>query len=170
MTFAKRKMSLEFKLAEGELDGSDKIFELDGHRTECIIAQAGVPTSHMDLRVYGVNENFIRQFSTYKILPTQIKDDVVTVSAGDDKTGMKQVFQGTMISAVPNYSASPDISFDIISRAGFFNKVAGAAANSFDGSTDVSSIIASLARKMGFAFTNNGVTAKLSDPYHTLRS
>lgn len=167
MTFVRRDMALEFQLGDDTFEGGQTTITLTGQRANAVINQAGSPLglSNMEMTVYGINLDFIERFSTYRLLPLAIKNDSVTVLAGDAINGMRQVFQGTIISAVPNFNKSPDISFDIIARAGMIWQVQPAAPNSYEGSTDVATIVAELSKRMGFAFRDFGVKETLADPY-----
>lgn len=78
---------------------------------------------------------------------------------------MSQVFQGTIANAWIDYRGAPEASLNIEAYAGFYEQMKSAAVNSYKGTVDVASIIESLAKSIGFAFSNNGVTAKLSNPY-----
>lgn len=167
MTFAIREISLTMALAEKALNESgDSIVTLRGHRCEAIILNSGgtLNLGEMQLRIYGMKLADMNKFSTNHLLPLGVRGDSLSMSAGDSINGMKQVFDGTIVSACVNYQGMPDIAFDVNVRPGFLHQLKPAAANSYEGDTDVASIVEALAKQMGYAFKNNGVSVKLSNP------
>lgn len=169
MTFVMREISLTFRLARGEklADGESDTLTLAGHRCEAIIENPGgnLNLGRLQLRVYGMKLADMNKFSTNHVLPLVVRGDSVSLSAGDAASGMKRVFEGTITSACVNYQGMPDIAFDVYAQSGFLYQVKDAAVNSLAGEVDVATLIESLAKQMGYAFKNNGVNVKLSNPY-----
>ncbi len=167
MTFVTREISLTMSLADKTLnEAGDSIVTLRGHRCEAIIVNAGgtLNLGEMQLRIYGMKRADMDKFSTNHLLPLGVRGDSLSLSAGDALNGMKQIFDGTIVSACPNYQGMPDIAFDVSVRPGFLYQLKPAAANSYEGDTDAASIVEALAKQMGYAFKNNGVNVKLSNP------
>jgi len=167
MTFVTREIELSFRLKQGELaDKKENVVQLKGHRAELILETSGgvLSTSDLQLRVFGMKASDMNAFSTSQLLPLATKNDAISISAGDSIHGVKKIFDGTIVSALVNYRGMPDVAFDVNARPGYFYQVAPAAANSYKGSADVASIVESLAKQMGYAFKNEGVTARLSNP------
>ncbi|WP_374441429.1 baseplate hub protein [Pseudomonas panipatensis] len=174
MPFINREIQISFQLAEAktkEQDGGklnahgDNVVNLQNHRCQVIIENSGGNLSMgcMQLRVYGMKESDMNHFST-PVGRLGVRNDTIRLSAGDVKTGLHQVFEGTIGSAVVNYNGLPDVAFDVYAQSGLFEQIAPTAANSYRGDTDVATILEALAKKAGLAFRNYGVNIKLSNP------
>lgn len=167
MSFTERKIDLTFELADGQLYGNlGKSVKVSGLRCEVSINNMlGESLNTVQFRVYGMSETRMSQMATLGIKPGATPKNIVTIEASNNDGGMTQVFQGTMANAWIDYRGAPDVSFNVEAWAGLHEQVTSAAVNSYKGATDVATIIESLATSIGFAFSNNGVTAKLSNPY-----
>lgn len=171
MSIARKKLAMQLRLAEKaeerlNEEGAQEI-TLEGFRTQCIIDLTGqmISMSRIEMRIFGMAAETMRKFMTERLFPLAVRGDVLTVMAGDDQKGIHQAFEGTVLSAVPNFNSQPDSSFDIVAQAGYIEQIRPAGANSYQGSEDAATIIAAIAKQMGYAFINNGVTAKLADQY-----
>jgi hypothetical protein len=167
MSFAERKIDLTFDLAEGQFGGGlGKSAKVSGLRCEVSINNMlGESLNTVQLRVFGMSESRMNQMSTLGIKPGATPKNIVTIEASNNTGGMTQAFQGTMANAWVDYRGAPEVSFNVEAWAGAHELVKPIAVNSYKGTVDVATIIESLAKGMGFGFTNNGVTAKLSNPY-----
>lgn len=167
MTFQARRVDASFKLAAGLFGPTlNDTVTYSGLRCEASINNiAGASLNSLQLRIYGMSESVMSQLSTIGISITLTPRNLVTLSASNSSGGMSQVFQGTIANAWIDYSGAPDVSFNVEAYAGLFEQVKSVAVNSYKGSVAVADIISALAKSIGFAFTNNGVTAQLSNPY-----
>jgi hypothetical protein len=93
------------------------------------------------------------------------RKNTVTVLAGDDVSGMAQVFQGTIIAAWADFMAAPEVAFNITGSAGLIEALLPIPASTYPGSADAAVILANLAGQMGLEFENSGVSVILSKPY-----
>lgn len=167
MTFRTRLIDVSFQIPEDEFgEGLGNEVMYSGLRAEASINNvAGASLNSIQLRVYGMSEAVMSKLSTLGVNVITTRRNIVTVFAGDNVSGRSQVFQGTISRAWSDYRGAPDVSFNVEAYAGFYEQVKAVAVNSYSGSTDVATVIQSLASSMGFAFKNNGVTAKLASPY-----
>lgn len=166
-SFSRRHIDLTIQIGQGSFgeSGFDTV-TLSGLRVIANIAKfGGAAMGQANLRVYGMPQTMMNQLSTLGMLVTQARRNIVAISAGSDDSGMSQVFQGTITDAFADYSAAPDVSFQMSAAAGLFQAIKPVAPNSFKGSADVATIMSGLASQMGFAFENNGVSVQLSNPY-----
>jgi hypothetical protein len=118
-----------------------------------------------EIRLYGLLPADMNALTVVFFNPGGgVLNQIVIVEANDG-TGWFQVFSGTMIEAQPDYRGAPDVFFHIQARIGYFAQINPVPPASYTGATDVAGICASLAKQMGFAFENNGVKVKVSNPY-----
>lgn len=163
-----KQLELTITLGSGEFgeDLGDSV-KLSGFRmTADLSLPGGDSMGRCQLRVYGLREDVMNQLTTIGAVNTAIKaKNIVTLSAGDTDNGMAEVFIGTILDAWADYSGAPDVGFNIVAFSGAIAAVKPAAATSYKGATDVGQIMSDLAAEMELEFVNNGVDAKLFNPY-----
>ena len=167
MSLQPRLIDVSFQLATGEFGqnlGSSVTYS--GLRCEASINNVGgAALNSLQFRVYGMKESTMNQLSTLGLTVMESRRNIITIAASNKIGGMTQVFQGTIAQAWTDYRGMPEVSFNVEAYAGFHEQIKSVAVNSYKGATDVATVIESLAKSIGFAFTNNGVTTKLASPY-----
>lgn len=168
MSFVTRKINLTFSLGTGSFGagGADTV-EITGLRTSCSISKAGgVSMSTLDLRVWGMPLDTMQKLTVLnKLAYSQERDNKVTVSAGDDETGLAVVFTGTIKEAWADATGAPDIVFVVSAFTGLLDAIKPVAPTSFNGSVDVATVMAGIAAQMGLALENSGVQTQIDSPY-----
>jgi hypothetical protein len=167
MSFVERAIDVQFTLAEGTLQGDNNIVTLTGHRCEALISNPGGDNmiGSLQMRIFGMKAEDMNKFSTAGANPMSYKNNIVKVSAGDVGGQIRQVFEGTIIRSAINYNTAPDVSFNVTAVSAFFAQVAPTSPNSYKGEVDVATVIESLAKSIGYAFFNNGVSVVLNNQY-----
>lgn len=169
MSFVKRLLSVTFILGGGKkfVESGQNTVKLEGLRMKTKCVKAGGPSmGTAQLQIYGMTKSIMNQLSTLGMLVTMVQRNSVILEAGDAISGMGVVFQGTITAAWTDFSAAPDVCFHVEAHTGLAEAVAPAAPLSFKGGTDVAVIMSGLATKMGLAFENTGVNAKLPTSYY----
>lgn len=170
MAFVKRVINLKFELGQGSFgaDGSDTV-DITGLRTSCTIAKAGgASMSTLDLRVWGMPLDTMQKLTVLnKLSYSQERSNTVTVSAGDEETGVAVVFAGTIKEAWADASGAPDILFSASAFTGLLDAVKPVAPTSFSGSVDVATVLGGIAAQMTPArsLENSGVQTVIDCPY-----
>lgn len=168
MAFVARQIDISLRLASGSLNSNgDNVVNLAGHKCDLLLENVGsaLLRSQAQLRIYGMSQSDMYKFSTQGRTAIQLKNDEITIHAGDALSGVREVFTGTMNYAIVNMAGAPDVSLEINAVPGQFYQMLPAAANSYPGAGSVADIIKGLAAQMGFGFENHGVTTQLSDHY-----
>lgn len=168
MSFVERAIDVQFILSEGSLDEDENnLVTLTGHRCQALISNPGGDNmvGSLQLRIFGMKQRDMNKFSTQGANPMSYKNNTVKVSAGDVGGQIRQVFEGTIIRSAINYNTAPDVSFDVTAVSAFFAQVAPTSPNSYKGNIDVATVIEALAKSIGYAFHNNGVSVMLSNQY-----
>lgn len=175
MAFVERLVEIAIKLAPDAKTNQPNTFSesgtdsltLKGFRTSARIMNSGTPVgSEATVDVWGMTPSVMNQLATLGLVFNIVPRNTITITAGDARTGMATVFGGTITAGYGDYNAAPDVPFRITALAGAADLVTPTPASSFTGSTSVATIMAGLARKMGYAFENNGITAQLSNPVY----
>lgn len=174
MAFVKRMLSFTFQLAAGTFTGTESnTVTLIGLRASAkIIKAGGQAMGTAELTIYGVPLSIANQLSTLGMQVQLVPKNVVTVGAGDaDANGnfvaanMSVVFVGTVYNAYGDYSLRPGSAFRVTAHSGAAESAIVLPPTSYDGTTDVATIMSNLASQMGIGFENNGVKSTLSNPY-----
>jgi hypothetical protein len=138
---------------------------LQGFRTSIYIDKAGgVQMSSLRARVYGVRQDDMNSITTLQWRPKLLVPNTVEVYALEDDVETL-IFAGNIINAWGNYHTMPDVFLEIQAQAAFFARLKPVAPRSFKGVMDVPSVMGQIARDLGYAFENNGVTTKMRDIY-----
>ncbi|SDR17842.1 baseplate hub protein [Paraburkholderia tuberum] len=167
MTFAQRRIDVQFALAKTTFPGGSKTLGLSGHRVQAIISNngGGMAIPSLSLRIYGMKLADMGALATRALSGIAVNGDQITVNAGNVGGFTNTVFVGTVWSAVTDFSGSPEVSFLVNAQAGFLQRIQAAPANTYPGTQDVASIIGGLAKQAGFGFEPHNVTARLSGQY-----
>lgn len=137
-----------------------------GLRCSLAIKKFGyVSQSPLSMRVFGLPLSIMNDIATLGRLPLAGRNNTISVSAGDDESGMSVVYTGTIQNAWADFQGSPDVALELTAQIGLYNAQASTEATSYQGAADVAVILGNLALRMGRTFQNNGVTAQLSNPY-----
>lgn len=165
MAFVQRLISTTFQLGQGTFNNGSSTVTVDGARTSAKITKAGSNAMTAHLRIYGMKLTTMNSLSTIGAKGQLLQRNMVTVSAGDDETGLAVVFVGTVMFAYIDFQGIPDVAFDVVAQTTGIESVMSAKPQSFTGSTDVAGIMQGLASQMNLTLENSGVTAKLPAPY-----
>lgn len=163
MTYARRYIDVTFR------GPSTVTFNARGKyalRTSARIQKAGgfnFGTLALELR--GLSLDHINQLSTFGTRFHPNYNYTVQVDAGDDINGMSTVFVGGIQQAWADMRAMPDCPFHVLASAGGSAATMKMQPSSYEGSTDATTILQSLAQKSGLKFENSGAQGKLADPY-----
>lgn len=166
-----RRKRLQFMIAFEKEDFGDKqnTVVLEGYRASVTIDVAGVDLgqSFMACRIWGVPKSIMdlidtrgNKSDTGGAQPMNIK-----IAADDGSGQFVDVYIGHVMYAFPDYNSAPNVPIEI--QASSANRFIwdAPAASSYKGAFDVAKAIEGLAKRMGFAFENAGVTEKLADQY-----
>jgi hypothetical protein len=166
--FVERLLDVTFKLGTGTFgDGAADTVKMSGLRASAqIIKAGGTALGSMQLRLWGLTLAKMNQLSTLGMVVTQLRKNSVLLEAGDAKSGMSKVFEGTIQDGWADLQNQPDVAFHVFATTAMFDGIKPVAASSYRGATDVAQLMASLAKTMGLAFENSGVSGQiLHDAY-----
>ena len=170
-SFTKKLIVVNLTLTDGTtFDGTHNTKTVSGLRTHVEVENGGHPSKNKcNIRIYGMREADMNALTTLPAKagkPLAVHKNIVQVMAGDIQ-GMNLVFQGEVSEAFASYHTPPNLHFSIKVVSGFYPALAPVPPASFKGDASVVSIMQGLAKQMGYAFENNGVTAQLRNQYLT---
>lgn len=166
-SFTKKRIRLTFTLATGNFgETGSNTLTLEGLRVISDIQHAGgAMMSTATLQIFGMSQSDMNQLTTLAWRALSVVRNTVKIEAGDDETGLSEIFAGQILNAWADYASSPDVYLRVEAQAAYFDQINPVAPASYTGSTDVATIMAGLAKLMGLTFENNGVNVKLMNPY-----
>jgi hypothetical protein len=173
MTFVIRQLQASFTLAGGtsggltQFDNGSNTANLPlGLRMSAKIAKAGGRAmGEMNLQIYGMTKSLMDQLSTLGVRVGMLQKSFVTLQAGDAQSGMAPVFIGSVLNAYAEYGNQPDVPFNVQAFSGAFEAVQTIPPTSYNGGTDIVTVMSGLATQANLNFVNGGVTGKLPKVY-----
>lgn len=167
MSFTKKIIEVRITLTSGSFlsGGNTKIIR--GLPIKADICQPGFPAMNSaKISISGLIQEDLDALTFLAFRPlTYAQDNVVSVYAGDDETGMSLAFMGNIVTSVPNYNAAPDVRLEIEAMAGYYAKLLAVPPYTFKGSIPVASILQDICQEVGFVFVNEGETKSALNPY-----
>lgn len=171
MTHSFNQKSLRVTLL---LNEKNPAFDKEGNNTIVfeglrVIAQIqsgnGSVSPFAKIQIFNLNLNAINQLTKIKWnTDREGKFNFVKLEAninGEYST----VYEGTIHFAYPNFGSVPDVVLTIDSSIAMNHQINAVAPTSYKGEVDVAQAINALCQQMGMRFENNGVNAKVSNPY-----
>lgn len=165
--FVKRAIGITLVKSDGITSSGTNTLNLSGYRCEAIVTNPGFENmfGNLQMRVFGMRPEDMNLFSTNGMMVLGVKNDNISVLAGDYGSPLIDIFDGTIYAAYTDYSAVPEVAFVIAAQAAFYQRLLPAAPNSYSGEIDVATTISKLAALIGYSFSNNNVNVKLRDVY-----
>lgn len=162
MTYKKRTLKFEFTLKDGAFDESgNNILTIDNIKAEIEIgAYGGITGTTLEARVYGLSIDNMALLSYKGIQLNGAKQNMMKVWADD-----RPVFFGSITNCFADLNQMPDAPLIISALSTGFDQSITAAPFSKDGVASVNEIITTIAASIGYTVVNNGVLAKLENPY-----
>lgn len=168
MTFSAKNLVVTALLGQGTFGNSGyNRVDLSGYRTTAVISKNGIPAMNLaEITIYGLNQSLSNQLSRVGLVPTAIRNNIVTIEAGDEGGNLSLAFSGAIMDAWQDANAAPEVSFNITGATGYLQNMQPILPSSYPGPTDVATIMENLAKQMGYTLENNGVSGvMLNSPY-----
>jgi hypothetical protein len=162
----KKQLRFVITLGTGKFGSSehDQI-TLQGFRATADIDKAGgMMMGTLRAKIYGVKQADMNSVTTLQWKPGTLIPNTVEVYAIDGAVETL-VFAGNIVNAWADYQSMPDVYLHIQAQSAFFNALKAVPPRSFKGGVDVASVMAQIARDLGYVFENNGVNTQLIDIY-----
>ena len=168
MGFVQRAIGVSIQKAQGTFSGTSgaDTINLQGLRVSATITNAATPAQALaSVRIFGLTLSEITQLATFGYKRNSIEPNTITITAGNIGQSLTTVFQGTIITAEPDFQGAPSVVLNIEAQGGAYQLVQNTKPVSYNGSTSAASVMQNLASQGGYTFENNGVNTQLSSPY-----
>lgn len=178
MALIQRRIDIAIRLAAGPgtnqpaqfANTTSDTITLTNHRTSVRVQNSGgLAGSSANISVWGMRPSLMNELSTLGLVVAQVPNNILTVTAGDERSGMSTVFTGTIMQAYADYNSAPDVPFKFECLAGAAENAIPFPASSFPGATKVADILSAIAQRAGWGFENSGVPpvqTVLQRPYY----
>ena len=163
---SKKQLRFVVTLGTGKFGSSnnDQI-TMQGFRAIVDIDKAGgMMMGTLRAKIFGVKQADMNSVTTLQWKAGLLIPNTVEVFAIDG-AAETLVFAGNIVNAWADYQSMPDVYLHIQAQSAFFNALKAIPPRSFKGGVDVASVMAQIARDLGYTFENNGVTTQLTDVY-----
>lgn len=163
---SKKQLRFVVTLGTGKFGSSNNdTITLQGFRAIADIEKAGgMMMGTLRAKVFGVKQADMNSVTTLQWKAGLLIPNTVEVFAIDG-AAETLVFAGNIVNAWADYQSMPDVYLHIQAQSAFFNALKAIPPRSFKGRVDVASVMAQIARDLGYIFENNGVTTQLTDVY-----
>lgn len=168
MAFVKRALNFTFTLGTGSFGntGQNTVTPPSGLWATAQIQKNGTPSmNRANIRIFGLSLTIMNQLSRIGVKPTAVRNNIVTVMAGEAEGNMSLAFAGGIQECWPDFSNPTEAVLNVNAFTGLLAQMKTVLPTSYNGSTSVATIMGNLAQQMGYTLENNGVTGQLSNPY-----
>lgn len=163
-SFVPHKLQVRLTLDQGSFAGGGNSKIIDNLAMRVSVEKLGPPDfGKASVTIYGMSLSEMEQLSTLAMEPFKVKRNYINIYAGDDVTGLSEVFAGSVIDAQGDLSGAPESQFKINAEVGFWGRVTAQGPTVVNGTQDVASFIALQAQKAELSFTNEGVSTQIKD-------
>lgn len=112
----------------------------------------------------GLRYEDMAQMSTLAFKPLASAKNTVQVFAGDELDDeLSLAFSGSITQAAADFNAAPDVVFRMEAMTGYYGAITPQSPTAIKGAQPAADFIAMQARKAGFTFQNDGVTAQIEN-------
>ena len=168
MSYVERKIELTISLGKGATlnPNSDNTVTLTQHRVQANITQNLGPTvGKAMIRVYGLNPSLLNKVASLNKVTATLQENLITVKAGDDASGMSIVFDGMIVLAQADMGQQPTTALNITANALGALALQKTPVNTYPGSADLAIVMQNLATQAGLNFENWGASKVVATPY-----
>ena len=162
-SFIKRRLQVRLTLAKGSF-GSGNTVVIDNHAMRVSVEKLGPPDfAKASVEIFGMNLNDIEQLTSLSFHPFKLTRNYINIFAGDDESGLSQIFAGSITAANGDLSGCPEHKLKIDAEVGFWGRITAQGPNVINGTQAAASFIETQATKAGMTFSNEGVSDALKN-------
>lgn len=159
-TFTEKQLRFTFTLAtNAKFQGNNNTLQIEGLRALADITYPGPPSfPTANVRIFGMKPSDMSALTGLTFQVLTYKRNTVMIESNDG-SGWTTVFEGQIVSGVPDFAGMPDVSFVIMAQTLGFDLLNPATPSAFPASASVENVCRTIALKMSQQLDNVGVTA-----------
>lgn len=164
-SFTKKAIEVRLQLSSGSFGSGGDVKIIRGLPVQANVDKVAAPDiNKASIKIWGMNLDDMARLTTLSFRPLETPRNIIEIFAGDENDAtLAKVFSGEITLAFANFSAAPDITFDISAMTGSYPMQIALAPTSVKDSEPLANVIAKLADAAGYSFRNEGVSASLKN-------
>lgn len=168
-SFRRRKIRVQITLSKGQFkNGEGNTIILDDFGVAVKIEKNGPPEfGKASVEISGLSLDVMSQLSTLNMHPLFTRRNFLNVFAGDEFSGLSQIFAGSITSATADFNSAPEVKFKVEARIGYWGSVTAQGQGVVNGKQPASDFIAAQAKAAGLLFENQDVNAQIQNSVFT---
>lgn len=168
-SFRRRKIRVQITLSKGQFkNGEGNTIILNDFGVAVKIEKNGPPEfGKASVEISCLSLDVMSQLSTLNMHPLFTRRNFLNVFAGDEFSGLSQIFAGSITSATADFNSAPEVKFKIEARIGYWGSVTAQGQGVVNGKQPASDFIAAQAKAAGLMFENQDVTAQIQNSVFT---
>lgn len=167
-SYVERLLNFTFTIGQGQFGetGSNTV-KVTGLRSFVSLDLWGLPGFNVcNARIYGLPPTILNQISTLgTAVDVMARRNEIAIEAGDAVNGMTLIHKSIINQAWSALNDQPETCLQILASGGQIANQQPQDVISVDGPTDVPTIMAKIAKNLGYNFLNDGVSAKVDSAY-----
>ena len=167
-SFAQKQLRVTFILSNNaQFSSGGNTLQVVGLRTVATIRASGAGIApQASIQIFGMKQSDMNALTmlAWQALAIQ-RNTIILDASSDGGQNWNTVFQGQITTSGPDYTSAPDVPLRVEATTLYFELLTPGAPLSYTGATSVATIAGQIAKKLGYFFQNNGVTAQLNSPY-----
>lgn len=164
MSFSIKTVRVTVHMAEAVFGNGNNAVTIEGLPTKVSIDKpGGEDENKMTCSISGLKLEEMEQLTVLGFKPNKTFKNVITIEAGTKGETLSTVFQGEVSKAVPIFSDDGIATLEIEATTGNYPNKIVSPQTSVQGDASVEELMQQFASAAGYAFQNEGVTAKVKN-------
>lgn len=160
-SFVRRQLRVVIQLYKGEFEDGGNTKTIEDLAMTCSIQKLAYPEcGKASVEIAGMRLPDMEQLSTLAFDPLYVKNNQLTIYAGDEYHEFSQVFSGTITKAGADFNAAPDVKFKMEASVGYFGRMIAKGPTAINGTQKADAFIKGQMEQAGFTFQNQGLTPR----------
>ena len=162
-SFRFRRLRIVLTLSRGTFASGQNALVIDNLAMKARIQKVPFPDSgKASIEIVGMKQPDMEALTTLAMRPLFHRArNYLNIYAGDDESGLTEVFAGNITRAYADFNSAPNVAFKAEAQVGFWGRISAAGPTSIHGVQSVASFVKGQVEQVGFAFENQGVTSSL---------
>ena len=161
-SFRFRRLRIVLTLSKGTFSEGSNAIVIDDLAMKVKIQKLPFPDNgKCSAEIVGMRLQDMECLTTLGWRPMYHNRNYINIYAGDDESGLTEVFAGNITRAFADFNSAPDVPLKIEGQVGFFGRITAAGPTAIKGVQTVASFVKGQVEREGFTFENQGVSAQL---------
>ena len=166
MTFSKKIIELDIQLVDRKFQSGSTKVRIAGLPISVRVDKTGCPAFNTaDVVVRGLSLERMETLSSISVEMADDKRHKIQIWAGDDPDFLSLIYVGDIKTALADFSSAPDVAMRFECITGYYDALYAQTPIAIKGEAKAADVVESLAKSIGYSFTNKGVSTAVKDLY-----